>query len=115
MEKLGKAEAARHSEYLRTARLDSVTHELRTPLTGIKAAVTSLLSDLQLDATQRKELLTVINEESDRLNRLVGEAAEMAQLDAHGVELHLEKTSIHTAGDSFCGGRLHRHPGRAPG
>src|SRR5262249_26339266 len=42
---------------------------------------------------QKKDLLTVINEESDRLNRLVGEAAEMAQLDAH-VELNLQPTSI---------------------
>lgn len=94
IEKLGQAEAERQSENLRTALLDSVTHELRTPLTGIKAAVTSLLSDLQLDPAQRRELLTVINEESDRLNRLVGEASEMAQLDAHGVELHLERVSI---------------------
>jgi two-component system sensor histidine kinase KdpD len=53
-----------------------------------------LLSGLQLDSEQRKELLTVINEESDRLNRLVGEASEMAQLDAHGVELHLQRVSI---------------------
>ncbi len=94
VEKLGNAEAERQSENLRTALLDSVTHELRTPLTGIKAAVTSLLSDLQLDPDQRRELLTVINEESDRLDRLVGEASEMAQLDAHGVELHLERVSI---------------------
>ena len=35
-------------------------------------------------------MLTVINEETDRLNRLVGEAAEMAQLDAQQVELRRE-------------------------
>jgi len=93
IEKLSKAEAARESENLRAALLDSVTHELRTPLTGIKAAVTTLMSALPLDEGQRKELLTVINEESDRLNRLVGEAAEMAQLDAH-VELNLRPSSI---------------------
>src|SRR5262249_3993246 len=78
---------------LRAALLYSVTHELRTPLTGIKAAVTTLISDFHLDDGQRNELLTVINEESDRLNRLVGEAAEMAQLDAH-VELNLQPTAI---------------------
>jgi two-component system, OmpR family, sensor histidine kinase KdpD len=93
IEKLSKAEAARESENLRTALLDSVTHELRTPLTGIKAAVTSLLSNFQLDETQRKDLLAVINEESDRLNRLVGEAAEMSQLEGH-VELALQLTSV---------------------
>ncbi|HVI06804.1 MAG TPA: DUF4118 domain-containing protein, partial [Candidatus Binatia bacterium] len=89
MEKLSQTEAARQNENLRAVLLDSVTHELRTPLTGIKAAVTGLLS-YNLDEAQRRELLTVINEETDRLDRLVGEATEMAQLDAHKVELHLE-------------------------
>jgi two-component system sensor histidine kinase KdpD len=90
IEKLGRAEAARESEQFRSILLDSVTHEFRTPLTAIKASVTSLLGAPNLDATQRQELLTVINEESDRLNRLVGEAAEMTQLDANKVELKLE-------------------------
>ncbi len=96
MEKLSQTEATRQSETLRSVLLDSVTHELRTPLTGIKAAVTGLLSDYKLDDAQRKELLTVINEETDRLDRLVGEATEMAQLDAHKVELHMVPVDIAT-------------------
>jgi two-component system sensor histidine kinase KdpD len=94
MEKLSQTEAAHQSETLRAVLLDSVTHELRTPLTGIKAAVTGLLSGFNLDEAQRKELLTVINEETDRLDRLVGEATEMAQLDAHKVELHIASVDI---------------------
>jgi two-component system sensor histidine kinase KdpD len=78
---------------------DSVTHEFRTPLTAIKASVTSLLSNPGLDAAPRLELLTVINEESDRLDRLVGEAAKMSQLDAHQVELHLGPHQIQEAID----------------
>jgi two-component system sensor histidine kinase KdpD len=89
VEQLGQTEAAREGERLRTALLDSVTHALRTPLTSIKASVTNLLSNAGLTEDQEHELLTIINEESDRLNRLVGEAAEMAQLDAGEVELHL--------------------------
>jgi two-component system sensor histidine kinase KdpD len=100
MEKLSQTEAAHQNENLRTVLLDSVTHELRTPLTSIKAAVTSLLSDYNLDDAQRKELLTVINEETDRLDRLVGEATEMAQLDAHKVELHLAPVDIATVIES---------------
>src|SRR6267142_1972952 len=79
---------------MRSLLLDSVTHEFRTPLTAIKASVTSLLGSPTLAAAEKEELLTVINEESDRLNRLVGEAAEMAQLDAGKVELQLEPTRI---------------------
>ena len=97
VEKLSKAEAARESEQLRSALLDSVTHEFRTPLTAIKASATSLLSNSALDEAQHHELLTVINEESDRLNRLVGEAAEMAQLDANKVELHIRAHRIEEA------------------
>jgi len=113
VEKLSKTEAARQSENLRAALLDSVTHELRTPLTGIKASVTSLLSGYQLDEAQRHELLTVINEEADRLDRLVGEASEMAQLDAHAVELHREPVSIHSVVDAAVEASkavLGRHP-----
>ena len=99
IESLTHAEAARESEQLRTVLLDSVTHEFRTPLTGIKAAVTSLLSPQPLDPDERAELLSIINEESDRLNRLVGEAAEMAQLQAGQVKLELAPHNIREAVD----------------
>ena len=56
----------------------------------MKASVTSLLSDANLDGGQRNELLSIINEECDRLNRLVGEAAEMARLEAGDVKLQIE-------------------------
>ena len=105
VEKLSRAEAARESEQLRSVLLDSVTHEFRSPLTAIKASVTSLLgssssqSDSQSHLTthsdeERQELLTIINEESDRLNRLIGEAAEMAQLDANKVEFRFESAPV---------------------
>lgn len=94
VERLTRTEAARESERLRSALLDSVTHEFRTPLTSIKASVSSLLEQEQLAPEQRHELLTVIDEESDRLNRLVGEAVEMAQLDAQEVKLELRPHAL---------------------
>jgi two-component system sensor histidine kinase KdpD len=100
VEKLAHSEAGRESERLRSILLDSVTHDFRTPLTAIKASAQSLLGDAQLDETSRKELLTIINEESDRLDRLVGETSQMAQLDAHAVELNLEPHSIREAIDA---------------
>ncbi|HZU41092.1 MAG TPA: DUF4118 domain-containing protein [Terriglobales bacterium] len=100
VEKLTKTEAARESDRLRTVLLDSVTHEFRTPLTAIKASAETLLSDVQLDKPQRKDLLAVINEESDRLNRLIGEAAEVAQLDSHQLELNFQPHHIREAIDA---------------
>ena len=94
VEKLTKSEAARENDRLRSVLLDSVTHEFRTPLTSIKASAETLLSETKLDKPQREDLLQVINEESDRLNRLVGEAAEVAQLDAHQLQFHFEAQQI---------------------
>jgi two-component system, OmpR family, sensor histidine kinase KdpD len=93
-DKLSRAEAARESEQLRSVLLDSVTHEFRTPLTAIKASATSLLGNSNHTAEEEHELLSVINEESDRLNRLIGEAAEMAQLDANKVEFRFEPAPV---------------------
>lgn len=93
------AETERQSERLRSALLDSVAHEFRTPLTGIKAAVTSLLSDGEVGAASlapgaQRELLSVINEESDRLDALVGAASQMARLEASAVILHHDAVEI---------------------
>ena len=94
VEELGKTEAAREGERLKSALLDSVTHDFRAPLTSIKASVTSLLSSHDATKAEQHELLTVIDEECDRLNQLVGDAAEMARLDAGEFELDLQATSI---------------------
>lgn len=97
LEALSKNRAEQEHERLRTALLDSVTHEFRTPLTSIKASVTTLMSGATLEEQGRRELLTVIDEETDRLNRLVGEAAEMAQLDSGMFKLDLQSHRIEDA------------------
>jgi two-component system sensor histidine kinase KdpD len=94
VETLTRSETNREGEKLRSAILDSVTHEFRTPLTSIKASITSLMSNAGLSAGDRRELMTVINEESDRLNRLVGEAAEVAQLESHEFQLDLQACRV---------------------
>src|SRR5438445_7441565 len=94
IEPLGKTEAERQGERLKSALLDSITHDFRTPLTSIKAAVTSLLGIQITDRSQSAELLTIIDEECDRLNHLVEEAAEMARLEAGEVELSFAAVPI---------------------
>jgi len=89
LEDAGHAEAARQSEVLKSALLDSLAHDIKTPLTSIKAAVTSLLGSAP--GTDR-ELLTIINEEADRLNQLAAEVVEMARIEAG--KLHLEKQPV---------------------
>jgi two-component system sensor histidine kinase KdpD len=94
---LMRNEASRESERLRSALLDSITHEFRTPLTSIKASVTSLKSGAAMNEEQRRDFVEIIDEESDRLNRLIGEAVEMARLDANEVKLELGPHQIREA------------------
>jgi len=87
LEDVSRSKAANASERLRSVMLDSITHELRTPLTSIKASATTLLSSTSMKEDDRHELLTVIDEESDRLNRLVAQAVEMSMLDTQEVHM----------------------------
>lgn len=89
IEASARAEAARESERLRTALTDSLTHELRTPLTSIRAAATTLQQSGRLDDASRQDLVAIIDEESARLDMLIGEAVEMAEIDSNAVELHI--------------------------
>ena len=78
-------EAAREGERLHAALIDSLTHELRTPLTAIRAAASTLVAGEGLDEPVRRELAAIVDEESAQLDRLIGEAIEMAEIDANVV------------------------------
>ena len=90
IEEATRSEANKQSERLRTLILDSITHELRTPLTSIKGAAGALLADGEMGKDDRTELISIVDEEADRLNRLVGQAVEMARIEAREVQMHLE-------------------------
>lgn len=88
IENSARIDAAREAERLRTALIDSLTHELRTPLTSIRAAATTLLETGEMDEAGRRDLVSVIDEEATRLDVLIGEAVEMAEIDANVVQVH---------------------------
>jgi two-component system sensor histidine kinase KdpD len=88
IEASARIEAAREGERLRTALIDSLTHELRTPLTSIRAAATTLLEADGLDEAARLDLVSIVDEEASRLDLLIGEAVEMAEIDANVVQVH---------------------------
>ena len=91
-ERASQAEALKQSERLKSALLDAVTHDLRTPLTSIKASITTLLDEARarefaLDQESRLEMLQVIDEESDRLNRFISGLIDLARIDAGELQL----------------------------
>jgi two-component system sensor histidine kinase KdpD len=78
-----RARVLEESDRLKTSLLSSVSHELRTPLATIKAAVTGLSSRAgDWDSDARSELLLVIDEETDHLDRLVGNLLNMSRIEA---------------------------------
>ena len=103
-ESSSQAKALKQSERLKSALLDAVTHDLRTPLTSIKASVTTLLDELcskavdeepvTLGVEGRRELLEVIDEESDRLNRFIEGLVKLARIEAGEMHLRWRWASI---------------------
>lgn len=80
---------------LRAALFSSVTHDLRTPLAAIKAGVTSLATeDAVLDPERRDELLATVTEETDRLDRLVGNILDLARARAGALVLERQKIGV---------------------
>ena len=101
-----EAAVARRSDELKTALLRAVTHNLRTPLASIKASVSGLRQpDAAFADEDRAELLAEIEEEADRLDRLVTNLLDASRLEAGGVTL-----SSPSAGP----GRADRRGGRPP-
>ena len=94
LESFSHIEASREGERLRSALLDSVTHELRTPLTAIRAAATMLVSQPEIAENDRREMYAVVEEESARLDRLIGQAVEMAQLDSESLRVRAQPQSL---------------------
>ena len=94
LEQVGKIEALRESERLKSALLDAITHEFRTPLTAMKLSVTGMLSDLHFDREQCKEMLLMIDEGCDRIDQLVGEVSEMSRLESGETKLHFAQQSV---------------------
>ncbi|MGA8185719.1 MAG: ATP-binding protein [Terriglobia bacterium] len=83
-----QAEAARQSQELKSTLMDALAHEFKTPLTSIKAAATALLSQAVPKLPEHQELLAIIDEDADRLSRLVTEAIQMARIEGGTLQLN---------------------------
>ena len=85
------AERLEHIEQMRLQLLADVSHELRTPLTAIKGSMEALIDGvLPADAETFKQ----IEQEADRLQRLVNDLQELSRVESGAYELHLEPLSI---------------------
>jgi two-component system sensor histidine kinase KdpD len=97
-EAVNRAEVSRQSEEFKSTLLDAIAHEFKTPLTSIRAASTSILSDAHMQPEALHELTAIIDEETERLSRLVSEAVRMAKIDAGKLELEKQPLDLAVMG-----------------
>ncbi|HEU4952011.1 MAG TPA: sensor histidine kinase KdpD [Holophagaceae bacterium] len=88
-ERAAEAHRRADEERLRNALLSSVSHDLRTPLGGILGAATTLLADPGLGPTP-KDLAQTIQEEAQRLHRLVTNLLDITRLESGALSLAKE-------------------------
>jgi two-component system, OmpR family, sensor histidine kinase KdpD len=87
--------ALAEADKLKTALLSMVSHDFRSPLTSIKASVSTLLSDgPPLDQETQAALFQGIENEADRLNRIVSNILNLSRLEANAWKLRCEPTAV---------------------
>ncbi len=92
-EKEERAETARKSEQLRAAVMDALAHEFKTPLTAVQTASSGLLALGGLTVPQR-DLITLIDDETVRLNELCTRLLKTAKLEAGRVDLETAEVNL---------------------
>lgn len=96
-ERLEELEAAyeklKELDKLKDSFLSTVSHELRTPLTSIKSFAEILLNYSDDPATQ-KEFLGIINEETDRLTRLINDVLDIAKIESGRIQWEISQLNI---------------------
>jgi two-component system sensor histidine kinase KdpD len=110
IERASLAEQARQAEILevtdklQNALLNSISHDLRTPLVSIKGALSSLVDEnILLDENASRSLIETASEETDRLNRLVGNLLDMTRLESGAMRIKKEACDI----QDLIGAALH--------
>jgi DNA-binding response OmpR family regulator/anti-sigma regulatory factor (Ser/Thr protein kinase) len=87
--------ALEDEERLRSEFLGLVSHELKTPLTAIKgAAATALDSYLPLDVSHSNELFEIVNEQADRLRKLVDNLLDLTSIEAGALSVRPERMDL---------------------
>jgi signal transduction histidine kinase len=85
---LRRAEARRLRDAARSDLVSTVSHELRSPLTSVKGFTKTLLVKWdRFTDEQKKQMLATVNEDADRVTRLLGELLSVSRIDAGRLQL----------------------------
>ena len=90
-----RAAALAAADQTRRQLLADVSHELMTPLTAMSGYLETLaMAEVRLDATTRERYLQIVNEETGRLKRIIGDLLDLARLEGTGLALKREVVDV---------------------
>lgn len=97
VERIARLEAERRLNAMQSDFIAMVSHEFGTPLGFIKGYATTLLrEDISWDDSTRREFLTIIDEEADRLQELISSLLDSSQLQAGTMKIDLQPVRLDT-------------------
>jgi two-component system, OmpR family, phosphate regulon sensor histidine kinase PhoR len=88
--------AIRRLERMRSEFVANVSHELKTPITAVKGFAETLLGGAVNDPETARSFLQIIFDESDRLNRLIGDILELSKIESRRVPLQFSPIELST-------------------
>ena len=90
-----RARALEASDATRRQLLADVSHELMTPLTAMRGYIETLsMTEIELDAKTRERYLTIVDEETHRLERIIGDLLDLARLEGGGTAIRKERVDV---------------------
>ncbi len=84
----------KHLARLRSDFISNVTHELKTPLTSIRMYAESLMMERVKSKSSRKEYLSVVVQESERLKRMINNILDLSKMERSKLEYHPVETCL---------------------
>jgi two-component system phosphate regulon sensor histidine kinase PhoR len=86
--------AVRRLERMRSEFVANVSHELKTPIAAVKGFAETLLAGAMDDKEIAKQFLQIIFDESERLNRLIGDILELSKIESKRIPLHFSPVEM---------------------
>jgi two-component system sensor histidine kinase KdpD len=113
LEEARKAQLESETERMRSTLLGAIGHDLRTPLAAIHGAAGTLLLPSQMAETTRRDLLTMIQDESERLAHLLGNLLDLTRLESGAIQVQKEWQPLEEVVGSALG-RMEKRQGALP-
>ena len=113
LEEARRAQLERETERMRSTLLGAIGHDLRTPLAAIHGAAGTLLLPGEIPESTRRDLLTMIQDESERLAHLLGNLLDLTRLESGVLQAQKEWQPLEEVVGSALG-RLERREGIQP-